>query len=255
MNKEKIVQAALVIIGNEILSGRTQDVNLQYVATALNDVGIRLAEVRVVPDDETAIVGAVNALRAAYQYVFTTGGIGPTHDDITAACIARAFDRPLIRNPEALARLEEHYRRTGRELNAARLRMANTPEGAELITNPISTAPGFRVENVFVLAGVPVVMQAMLEGLKNDLKGGRTMLSRTVGGEVGEGIIAQALGGLQAKYPTVDIGSYPFYRPGGVSGTNVVMRHTDAALLDTAIREAAELIRRHGGDPVFADVT
>jgi molybdenum cofactor synthesis domain-containing protein len=253
MSNNTLVRAAMVIIGNEILSGRTQDINLQYLAKGLNDVGIRLAEVRVVPDIPEAIVGAVNALRSAYDYVFTTGGIGPTHDDITAECVARAFGRPLIRNPEAMALLEAHYRRTGREFNEARMRMANTPEGATLIANPVSTAPGFQVENVYVMAGVPVVMQAMLDGLKPQLKGGQTMLSRSVGGEVGEGIIAQALGGLQARYPDIDIGSYPFYRPGGVAGTNVVMRHTDAARLDKAIREAADLIRSHGGEPVYAE--
>jgi len=255
MSSETIVRAAMVIIGNEILSGRTQDINLQYLAKGLNEVGIRLSEVRVVPDTEAAIVGAVNALRAAYDYVFTTGGIGPTHDDITAECVAKAFGRPLIRNPEAAALLEAHYARTGRELNESRLRMANTPEGASLITNPVSTAPGFQVENVYVMAGVPVVMQAMLDGLKATLQGGSTMLSRTVGGEVGEGIIAQALGTLQTKYPAIDIGSYPFYRPGGITGTNIVMRHTDAALLQQAITEAADLIRAHGGDPVYPEET
>ena len=146
MNEKKIVRAAMVIVGNEILSGRTQDVNLQYLAKGLNEVGVRLSEVRVVPDTEDAIVGAVNALRAAFDYVFTTGGIGPTHDDITAGCIAKAFGVPLICNPEARALLEAHYKKTGRELNESRLRMAHTPEGATLIANPISTAPGFHIE-------------------------------------------------------------------------------------------------------------
>lgn len=253
MTDKKIVRAAMVVIGNEILSGRTQDINLQYLAKGLNDVGIRLSEARVVPDTEDAIVGAVNALRATYDYVFTTGGIGPTHDDITAACIAKAFGVALICNPEARALLQAHYDRTGRELNEARLRMANTPEGATLIANPVSTAPGFQIGNVYVMAGVPVVMQAMLDGLKKHLVGGEMMRSRTVGGEVGEGIVARALGELQVAYPAIDIGSYPFYRPGGITGTNIVMRHTDPALLDVAIQQAAELIRAHGGDPVFPE--
>jgi molybdenum cofactor synthesis domain-containing protein len=253
MSNKEIVRAAMVIIGNEILSGRTQDINLQYLAKGLNDVGVRLSEVRVVPDTEDAIVGAVNALRAVYDYVFTTGGIGPTHDDITAASIAKAFGVALICNPEARALLEAHYEKTGRELNEARLRMAHTPEGATLIANPISTAPGFNIGNVYVMAGVPVVMQAMLDGIKGSLIGGESVQSRTVGGEVGEGIVAGALGKLQAKYPTIDIGSYPFYRPDGITGTNIVMRHTDPDLLDAAIQQAADLIRAHGGDPVFPD--
>ncbi|PPR20214.1 MAG: Nicotinamide-nucleotide amidohydrolase PncC, partial [Alphaproteobacteria bacterium MarineAlpha10_Bin3] len=177
MNEEKTVRAAMVIIGSEILSGRTQDTNLNTLARGLNDVGIVLSEARIVSDAPDAIVAALNELRARYDYVFTTGGIGPTHDDITAQCVADAFEVPLILNPEARALLQAHYDRTGRELNAARLRMAHTPQGASLIANPVSTAPGFRIENVYVLAGVPVVMQAMLDGLKPGLTGGRRVLS------------------------------------------------------------------------------
>ena len=253
MNEEKIVRASMIVIGSEILSGRTQDSNLNTLARGLNDVGIVLSEARIVADAEAAIMAAVNELRFRYDYVFTTGGIGPTHDDITAQCVAKAFGVPLIVNAEARALLEAHYQATGRELNVARLRMAQTPKGASLITNPISTAPGFRIENVFVLAGVPVVMQAMLDGLKPGLVGGRRMLSRSVGSLVGEGIVARGLAALQDKYPALEIGSYPFYRPGGVSGTNIVIRHTDAALIDAAMLDAAELIRSYGGEPEFGD--
>jgi molybdenum cofactor synthesis domain-containing protein len=253
MNEEKIVRAAMIVIGSEILSGRTQDTNLNTLARGLNDVGIVLCEARIVSDDEAAIVAAVNELRARHDYVFTTGGIGPTHDDITAQCVANAFGVPLILNQAARALLAAHYDKTGRELNAARLRMAHMPQGASLIANPISTAPGFRIENVFVLAGVPVVMQAMLEGLKPGLVGGRRVLSRSVGSLVGEGIMARGLAALQDKYPALEIGSYPFYRPGGVSGTNIVIRHVDAAMIDAALGEAAELIRSHGGEPEFGD--
>ena len=253
MNEEKIVRASMIIIGSEILSGRTQDINLNTLARGLNDVGIVLGEARIVSDVPDAIVAAVNELRARYDYVFTTGGIGPTHDDITAQCVAEAFEVPLILNPEARALLQAHYDRTGRKLNAARLRMAHTPQGASLIDNPISTAPGFRIENVYVLAGVPVVMQAMLDGMKPGLTGGRRVLSRSVGSLVGEGIVARDLAALQDKYPALEIGSYPFYRPGGVSGTNIVIRHADAALIDAALLETAQLIRLHGGEPEFGD--
>ncbi len=253
MKAEKTVRAAMIVIGSEILSGRTQDTNLNYLARGLNDVGIVLSEARIVSDAEEEIVAAVNALRVRYDYVFTSGGIGPTHDDITAQCIANAFGVPLILNEEARALMAAHYAKTGRELNAARLRMAHTPEGATLIYNPVSTAPGFKIENVYVMAGVPVVMQAMLDGLKSGLVGGRTVLSRSVGGLIGEGIMAQGLAAIQDEFPLLAIGSYPFYRPGGVSGTNIVIRHTDAEAIDAAIGEATELIRSHGGEPEFGD--
>ncbi len=255
MSEEKTVRAALVIIGNEILSGRTQDANLQHLAKELNGVGVILSEARVIPDDEDMIVGTVNEMRAAYDYVFTTGGIGPTHDDITSECVAKAFGLPLIRNAEAQALMEAHYARTGRELNESRLRMANTPEGAALVKNPISTAPGFRVENVYVLAGVPMVMQAMLEGLKPELVGGETMLSRAVASYIGEGNMAAGLAALQDKYSALDIGSYPFYKAGNRFGTTIVLRHTDGDLLDEAVQEVAALMTSLGGEPEFQDMS
>lgn len=243
--------AALLIIGNEILSGRTQDANLAFIAKHLGTLGIRFRETRVVPDEEAEIVAAVNALRTRYTYVFTTGGIGPTHDDITAECIARAFGVPLIRNPEAVRRLENHYAGTGL-LNEARLRMANTPEGAILIDNPVSTAPGFQIGNVFVMAGVPVIMQAMLTGIGDRLVGGPVVKTKSVASGVPEGSFADALRAIAADYPGIDIGSYPAFRQGKVS-TALVLRATDPALLDTVTALVADMLRDLGGDPIIMD--
>ncbi len=244
------VTAAVLIIGNEVLSGRTQDANLAYLAKGLNEVGVRLMEARVIADVEDEIVAAVNDVRARYDYVFTTGGIGPTHDDITAACVAKAFGRPLIRHADALRRLEEHYRRTGIELNEARLRMANTPEGADLIDNPVSSAPGFRVENVHVMAGVPRICQAMFDGIKHTLSGGDPVLSRTVQCGLPEGKLAAALGAIQDRFADIEIGSYPSYRAGGF-GVAVVLRTTDAAVLGAATDAVADLVRDLGDEPVI----
>jgi len=247
MAETRIVTAAVLIIGNEILSGRTQDVNLAYLAKRLNALGLRLHEARVIADVEADIVAAVNACRARYDYVLTTGGIGPTHDDITAECVAKAFGVPLIRNPEAVARLERHYQPG--MLNEARLRMANTPEGATLIDNPVSTAPGFQIGNVFVLAGIPSIMQAMFEGLKDRLVGGAPVLSRTVSAFVPEGTIAKGLGELQGRYADLDIGSYPYFRQGRY-GASFVLRGTEPARIDGAAAELRALITGLGADPI-----
>lgn len=242
------VSAALVIIGNEILSGRTKDANLPYLATELNSIGIRLLEVRIIPDIEAEIVAAVNTLRARFDYVFTTGGIGPTHDDITAQSVAKAFDLPLIQHPEALRRLQIHYRDNGLELTAARLKMANTPADATLIDNPVSAAPGFRIENVFVMAGVPQIMQAMLASLKDQLQGGQPMLSRTVLCNLGEGLVAAGLGELQQRYPDVDIGSYPRFSRGDFR-VSLVVRHTDEQVVREVSDLVCDLVRSLGGEP------
>jgi molybdenum cofactor synthesis domain-containing protein len=242
-----IVTAAVLVIGNEILSGRTRDSNLYYLATGLTGIGIRLREARVIPDDEAEIVKAVNDCRARYDYVITTGGIGPTHDDITAECVAKAFGVKLIRNPAAVARLDRHYEPG--MLNEARLRMANTPEGATLIDNPISAAPGFQIGNVFVLAGVPSIMQAMFDGLKGRLKGGAPVLSRTVSAFVGEGTIAEGLGALQQRYPDLEIGSYPHFRSGRF-GASFVLRGTDRDRIAAAATELHGLIRALGAEPI-----
>jgi molybdenum cofactor synthesis domain-containing protein len=240
------VTAALLIIGNEILSGRTKDANLPFLAEKLNGIGVRLREARVVPDIEAEIIDAVNALRARYDYVFTTGGIGPTHDDITSECIAKAFGVPLERHPEAVRRLQEHYQ-TDR-INEARLRMANVPAGGILVDNPISKAPGYQIGNVFVLAGVPMIMQGMVDNLLPRLKGGAPMLSRTVSCGLAEGTLAEGLEAVQNRYPAIEIGSYPYLRQKQY-GVSLVLRGTDEALLIEAAEAVAALVRDLGGEP------
>ncbi len=227
------VTAALLVIGDEILSGRTKDVNIGTTADFCTDLGIDLCEVRVVPDIEAEIVAAVNALRVRYTYLFTTGGIGPTHDDITADAIAKAFGVPLPINPVAREMLESRWRQTGTEVNEARRRMARIPEGASLIVNAVSAAPGFTMDNVHVMAGVPIIMKAMLEALVPTLKKGRVILSRTVPAQVGEGVIAAPLSALQDEYPDVKMGSYPRMGAGAVR-TELVLRSTDEARLGEA---------------------
>ncbi len=249
---EKEVTACLIIIGNEILSGRTKDKNLAYIAERMNEWGIRLREVRVIPDVEDTIVVTLNECRAAFDYVFTTGGIGPTHDDITAGSVAKAFGLPLIRNSEAVAILEARTRSAGFELNEARLRMANTPEGATLIENPVSGAPGFQIGNVYVMAGVPSIMQGMLDGLRHRLVGGKPMLSLTVRAYLPEGELAGGLGEIQGRFPDLDIGSYPFYVKGKY-GASLVMRGIDRARLELAADELRAFIRGQGAEPVEED--
>ena len=243
----RTVTAAVLIIGNEILSGRTKDANLPWLAERLNAIGIRVVEARVIADIPDAIIAAVNETRARFDYVFTTGGIGPTHDDITSECVARAFGLPLALNEEARGRLERHYPPGG--LNEARLRMAHVPEGASLIDNPVSAAPGFQIGNVFVLAGIPAVMQAMFEGLRHRLAGGKPMLSRTVAAHIGEGVIAKDLGALQARYEDLEIGSYPFVRHGRF-GASFVVRGTDERRIAACARELETVIRKLGAEPI-----
>ncbi len=229
---EKPVTACLIIIGNEILSGRTVDANLPYLAKALGEIGVRLAEARVVADDEAEIVDAVNSCRIKHDYVFTTGGIGPTHDDITSAAIAKAFDRPFGRNAEAEALLLAYY--PPEKVNAARMSMADMPEGAALIDNPVSIAPGFRVENVYVMAGVPKIMQAMLDNILPTLKGGAVVLSRSVTAFLPEGELALHLQKLQDEHAELDIGSYPFFGSAAGPGSTIVFRGTDKSRIDQA---------------------
>lgn len=247
MSAAKPVTACLIVIGNEVLSGRTQDVNLQYLAKGLNAVGIRLMEARVIPDVEETIVATLNECRARFDYVFTTGGIGPTHDDITAACVAKAFGVRLVRHPEAEARLLRHYK--PEDVNPQRLRMANTPEGAELVDNPVSSAPGFRIGNVIVLAGVPRIMQAMFEGYRHKLTGGASMLSRTVVSLVPEGKMAAKVAAVQAAHPMTEIGSYPFVRDGKL-GVSLVVRGTDTTQLAVATEAIKAAVRAEGGEPI-----
>ncbi len=247
MSDAKVVTAALIIIGNEILSGRTRDANLPWLAEQLTGRGVRLMEVRVIADIEDEIVATVNALRARYDYVFTTGGIGPTHDDITADSIAKAFGVAIDVDPEACARLEAHYADPA-QLTEARLRMARIPAGAVLVDNPISAAPGFRIENVIVMAGVPMIMQAMFTGISHTLAGGDPILTRTVHSSLPEGHVAKGLGEVQARFPSVDLGSYPSYRAGRFS-LALVARGTDPAVLDQVVGELASLITGLGGTP------
>ncbi|MGO1077951.1 competence/damage-inducible protein A [Inquilinus sp. CA228] len=244
MTETRIVTAAVLVIGDEILSGRTKDANMGFLAERLTDLGIRLREARVVADVPEEIVAAVNALRARYDHVFTTGGIGPTHDDITAECVARAFGVPLLRHPEAVRRLEAHYE--AGQLNEARLRMANVPEGGTLIDNPVSAAPGFRIGNVHVMAGVPRIMQAMFDGIAPTLAGGDKVLSRTVTCDLGEGVIAAGLGAIAAVHPELSIGSYPYFRAGRF-GTSLVLRGTDAERLSSATEAVRSLVVSLGG--------
>ena len=228
-----IVTAALCIIGDEILSGRTKDKNIGYIAEYLTDIGIQLKEVRVVPDEEPEIVAAVNALRARYTYVFTTGGIGPTHDDITADSIARAFGVGIDLDERALAPMKAYFERRGVELTPARLRMARIPFGAELVENSVSIAPGFMLGNVIVMAGIPSIMQVMLDAAAKYLKTGKKMLSAALDLHRPEGEIAGIFEDLQKRYPDVPMGSYPFIRD-GKPGTQLVLRSTDAARLAAA---------------------
>lgn len=231
------VKASLLIIGDEILSGRTKDANLSYLAEWLNENGIQLSEARVVSDDEEEIAEAVNALRGKYDYVFTTGGIGPTHDDITVDSIAVAFGRPVVTHPEAYQRLLDYY---GEEnFTPARKRMTRVPEGGELIDNPVSIAPGIRVENVFIMAGVPKIMQSMLEGIRPHLKTGRKVWTQSLVVHAAESKIADELGKIQDDNPETSIGSYPFYTKG--YGATIVVRSPDKEALSKSMAEVQAL--------------
>jgi molybdenum cofactor synthesis domain-containing protein len=245
---DRIYTACVLVIGNEILSGRTKDANIGWLAEKLTAAGIRLREARVIADVEDEIVRVVNELRAKYDYVFTTGGIGPTHDDITADCVAKAFGVELVEDPEAIRRLLKNYA-DPKDLNAARRRMARIPVGGIMIDNPVSAAPGFQIGNVYVMAGVPRIMQAMFDGIRGRLKGGKPMLSRTLSVELPEGKMAEGLGALQNRYADLEIGSYPFFRL-GKPGSAIVIRGTDKVRLDAAIGELAAMMRGLGGNPV-----
>jgi molybdenum cofactor synthesis domain-containing protein len=228
--------AAVLLIGDEILSGRTKDKNLGYIADYLAALGIDLKEARIVPDIEDEIVAAVNTLRQRYTYLFTTGGIGPTHDDITADAVAKAFGVGIGHHPEAVRVLKDYFASIGREPNEARMRMARAPDGATLIENTVSKAPGFRIGNVFVMAGVPKVMQAMMDTVSSQLARGVPMRSQTVTVLGGEGDIATPLGEIQSRHPKVIIGSYPFESQAGYSA-NLVLRSRDEAALLAALDE------------------
>jgi molybdenum cofactor synthesis domain-containing protein len=232
--------AAMLVIGDEILSGRTRDANMHFLAGELTKHGIDLREVRIVSDDPDAIVTAVQALSAAYNHVFTSGGIGPTHDDITADCIATAFATHIDIRDDASALLAAHYTKSGLELNVARLRMARIPDGAKLIENPVSIAPGFSLRNVHVMAGVPTVFQAMVASVLPTLTGGAPLLSQTLRIHRGEGDIAGPLADLASDFPGLAIGSYPFQK-NGAFGSNIVIRGSDGAQVDAAMVRLAAI--------------
>lgn len=243
---DSVVTACVLIIGNEILSGRTQDINLNHIALTLGAWGIRVREARVIPDVQDVVVAAVNEARANYDYVFTTGGIGPTHDDITAECIARAFGVDLIISTEIAAIIEQ--RPAPPEVMAARMRMARIPEGATLIDNVTGGPQGFRIDNVFVMAGIPRVMQAMLQSLEGKLRRGEVVRSRSVTAYLGESQIANDLGAIQGRFPDIDLGSYPFLREDRY-GTSLVMRGTDEAALEAMLEEVKLAIIAAGETP------
>jgi len=247
MGNNRIWTAALLVIGDEILSGRTQDKNIAQVATWLNRQGIRLEEVRVVPDVGARIAGAVNELRRTYDYVLTTGGIGPTHDDITVDSIAAAFEVPVIVHPEARRILEDYYATRG-GVTDARLRMARVPEGAELLPNPTSGAPGVRMDNVFILAGVPSIAAAMMEALDGKLEGGRPMVSATVGAYAAESEVADLLREAEAANDGVAIGSYPFFKDGRY-GANFVVRSDDGSLVERTAKDLERRLSEAGIEP------
>jgi molybdenum cofactor synthesis domain-containing protein len=241
------VTAALLVIGDEILSGRTKDKNIGYVAEYLTALGIDLKEVRVVGDEETAIIDALNALRGRYTYVFTTGGIGPTHDDITADCVAKAFGVGIDVDPRALAIMQERLATTRIEMNDARLRMTRIPKGADLVLNKVSGAPGMWIGNVIVMAGVPSIMQAMLDEVAPKLKTGIRMLAETIRADAREGDIGTQLGEIAKANPQVAIGSYPFFDPQHGPNTNVVLRARDAVKLAAAKAAVEEMLARVRG--------
>jgi molybdenum cofactor synthesis domain-containing protein len=248
-----IVTAAVLLIGDEILSGRTQDTNLRTIAQFLAPLGVEVREARVVPDVHETIVATLNELRARYDYVFTTGGIGPTHDDITADAVAAAFGQHIDVREDALKILRPYYAARGQEINDGRIRMARIPDGASLILNPVSAAPGFQMGNVFVMAGVPSVMRGMLLDVAHRIEGGAVVHARTVRASgVREGDIAEPLGELAKAEPDASLGSYPFVRLVGKDmayGTNLVARSRDKALVDRLAVALADIIRAQGGAP------
>jgi len=242
--------AAVIIIGNEILSGRTRDANLPFLGKRLAELGINLLEVSIIPDDEQTIINTVNQYRQRFTYVFTTGGIGPTHDDISTVSVAKAFNIPLEINSEAVGYLENYYE--AGTINNARLKMAHIPVGATLIKNPISAAPGFQLENVFVMPGVPEIIQAMFDGISDRLVGGPPVLTRTIATDLRESILAEGLEIIQNQYPEVAIGSYPYFRMGRL-GVNLVMRSTLSANLDRVYKDIECLIHQLGGEIISAE--
>lgn len=248
MAEKKIVTACLLIIGDEVLSGRTKDANLQFLGQELNEIGIRMSEARIISDNEEVIVSTINEVRARYNYVFTSGGIGPTHDDITTACVAKAFGVDVRRHPGAIEIFRAQYK--PEDMNESRWKMAETPVGADLIQNPVSTPPGFKMENVYVMAGIPRVMQGMFGTFKDSLEGGEKLLSRSIPTHAKEGDMGKPLKELQKAHPDVEIGSYPFFQKNGGTGVRIALRHPEMARIDEVAEEVITLIHALGEEVV-----
>ena len=238
--------AGIIIIGDEILSGRTKDTNINWIATELNNIGVRLIEARIISDDSETIIETVKTFTKKFTYVFSCGGIGPTHDDITTESVASAFNQKLVKDPEAMRRLKIHYEGTNIEFNEARQKMAIIPTNSILIDNPVSSAPGYKIENLFVFAGVPKIMQGMFSTILYDLVGGIKLKSKTVSSNVGEGLIAKDLEQIEKKFKTVKIGSYPYFKPGNF-GTSIVLRSEYESLLNQASQAVLSAIIKLGG--------
>ena len=238
--------AGIIIIGDEILSGRTKDTNINWIATELNNIGVRLIEARIISDDSETIIETVKTFTKKFTYVFSCGGIGPTHDDITTESVASAFNQKLVKDPEAMRRLKIHYEGTNIEFNEARQKMAIIPTNSILIDNPVSAAPGYKIENLFVFAGVPKIMQGMFSTILHDLVGGIKLKSKTVSSNVGEGLIAKDLEQIEKKFKTVKIGSYPYFKPGNF-GTSIVLRSEYESLLNQASEAVLSAIIKLGG--------
>ena len=238
--------AGIIIIGDEILSGRTKDTNINWIATELNNIGVRLIEARIISDDSETIIETVKTFTKKFTYVFSCGGIGPTHDDITTESVARAFNQKLVKDSEAMRRLKIHYEGTNIEFNEARQKMAIIPTNSILIDNPVSSAPGYKIENLFVFAGVPKIMQGMFSTILYDLVGGIKLKSKTVSSNVGEGLIAKDLEQIEKKFKTVKIGSYPYFKPGNF-GTSIVLRSEYESLLNQASEAVLSAIIKLGG--------
>jgi len=232
-NKKSLSSACILVIGDEVLSGRTEDKNINFIAKRCDNIGVSVNEVRIIPDDKETIKNTVLECYKKFDYIFTTGGIGPTHDDITTECIASAFNLDVEINPEALKRLKDHYKKSNIELNNARIKMAKIPKGAKLIDNPVSSAPGFIVENIYVLPGVPKILQAMFKNLEDEIKGITNMVSKNIIVYSPEGEIADFLESIQNEFADISIGSYPYFRPPDV-GTNIVLRSIDKNLINEA---------------------
>ena len=239
--------AGIIIIGDEILSGRTKDTNINWIASQLDSLGIRLKEARIIPDDSNTIIETIQSFTKNFTYVFSCGGIGPTHDDITTACVAKAFNEKLVKDKEAMRRLKLHYEGSNIEFNEARQKMAIVPTNSELVDNPVSAAPGYKIKNLFVFAGVPKIMHGMFNSIQSDLIGGKILRSITVSSNIGEGLIAKDLENIENKFSNIKIGSYPYFKPGSF-GTSIVLRSEDEISLHKASKAILEIIIKLGGE-------